>query len=332
MDLYSIEEEIAYADGVAKRIGNELEILNVELQAPPRVRLIETAELPRTKDEPNRLKKVGMAGLGTLAAVLGCVSLWEFRARRIDSVDEVVRGLGLRLVGALPARPEWNGLRGASEARVQQWESQMVESVDAARTALLHASAVESIRVVMVASAVGGEGKTSLACHLAASLARAGRRTLLVDGDLRRPAVHQMFDLPAGPGLSEVLRGEAGLDDVIRPVSATGLGVIPAGRCDGKVVRALAREDLRALLGRLRQRYDFVVIDSAPVLPVADALLIGQHVDAVLFSILRGVSRVPTVYAAYERLSSLGIRQLGAVVTGAPCDLYSPEYHDATEA
>jgi polysaccharide biosynthesis transport protein len=331
VDLSSVQEEIAHAEDVAQRIGAELEILNVELKAPPRVRLMEEAEISHAKDEMRQVKMAGMAGLGAVAAVVGCVSFWEFRARRIDSADEVVRGLGLRLVGALPPLPEGDGSSGAGQAHARRQESLLVESVDAVRAALLHASATESIRVVMVVSALGGEGKTTLACHLAASLARAGRRTLLVDGDLRRPAVHRMFDLAEGPGLGELLRGEAGLEEVIAPAPATGLWVIPAGRCDTAAIRALAREELGQLLGRLRERYDFLVIDSAPVLPVADALQFGQHVDAALFSILRGVSRAPSVHAAYERLSSLGIRQLGAVVMGTRCDhLARSDYQYAT--
>src|SRR5260370_28815540 len=84
----------------------------------------------------------------------------------------------------------------------------MIESVDGIRTMLLHAGRSESLRVLMVGSAVSGEGKTSLASHLAASLARGGRRTLLVDGDLRNPAVHSMFGLTAGPGFAELLPGQ----------------------------------------------------------------------------------------------------------------------------
>ena len=144
----------------------------------------------------------------------------------------------------------------------------------------------------------------------------------MVDGDLRRPAVDRLFDLPLGPGLSELLRGEAELADVIRPAPADGLWLMPAGDGDGEAIRALAYRDLRAVLDRLKEQYDFIVFDSSPVLLVADALLIGQHVDAVLFSIMRDVSRIPRVYAAYERFQALGIRMLGAIVTGTPDELY----------
>jgi capsular exopolysaccharide synthesis family protein len=176
----------------------------------------------------------------------------------------------------------------------------------------------------MVTSAVGGEGKTTVASHLASSLARSGRRTLLIDGDLRCPALHELFEVPLHPGLSEVALGEVHVAEATLATSVDGLMLIPAGEWDRDVLQALARDGVRRLFEKLKREYEFVVIDSHPVLAATDALLIGQHVDAVLLSLLRGVSRAPQVYAAQQRLESLGIRVLGAVVNGAAeTELYS---------
>jgi polysaccharide biosynthesis transport protein len=174
--------------------------------------------------------------------------------------------------------------------------------------------------VVMVTSAVGGEGKTTLASHLAGSLARAGRRTLLIDCDLRRPAAHQLFELPLQPGLSEALLGEVHVAEATLATAVDGLWLMPAGQWDREVIQSLAREGLRQIFDKLRHDYDFIVIDSHPVLPATDSLLIGQHVDAVLLSVMREVSQAPKVYAACQRLNALGIRVLGAVVSGVGGD------------
>ena len=183
---------------------------------------------------------------------------------------------------------------------------------------LLHAARTEKLHTVMVTSALGGEGKTSLASQLAASLARAWRKTLLIDGDLRNPAAHKLFDVPQEPGFCEVLRGEAAVNDSVRPTSLSRLWIMPAGQWDAHAVQALAQENVHDLFEQLKQQYDFIVVDSSPVLPVADALLLGQHVDGVLLSVLRDVSRTPAVYAAQQRLNNLSIRTLGAVVIGDP--------------
>ncbi|WP_406695893.1 polysaccharide biosynthesis tyrosine autokinase [Singulisphaera sp. Ch08] len=327
VDLFSIQEEIANADEVARTIGKEVEALTVELQAPPRIRLLEKAELPRTKDETRQYRMAGMAGCGAFVLAIMGIALWETRARRVDSATDVIHALGINLFGTLPILPRRRRMLGSGEAHNRRWGSILIESVDAARTALLHVSRTESVRVVMVASALGGEGKTSLSSHLATSLARAGRRTLLIDGDMRRPSAHELFDQPCVPGLSEVLRDEIEVVDAVQPTLVNGLSLLTAGFSDGDSIQALASRDLRALFDQLKESYDFLVIDSSPVLPVADALLIGQHVDAVIFSVMRDVSRIPMIHAAYDRLSRLGIRMLGAIVTGEQTDHYGSNYH-----
>ena len=200
--------------------------------------MIEKAETSAVTDPKRRVKMCGMAAFGVLAGGVGLVSLWEFYTRRIGSEDEVVRGLGLRLVGTLPVLPP-----AGKPDEGEFWERLVVESIDDVRTMLLHASRVESIRVVMITSATKGEGKTSLSCHLASSLARASRATLLIDCDLRNPVVHRLFGEPRGPGLSELLRGEAVLADVIRPIRE-GLAVITAGQSDSAAIEALAADGM----------------------------------------------------------------------------------------
>ena len=100
------------------------------------------------------------------------------------------------------------------------------------------------------------------------------------------------------------------------------LDVCPAGACDSRSLRALGPDALAALIARAKAHYDFVVIDSAPLLPVADSLHVCQHADAVVLSVFRDVSRLPAVYAGYERLSALGVRVLGVVVTGVAVGSY----------
>jgi capsular exopolysaccharide synthesis family protein len=271
-----------------------------------------------------------VAALGSLFLTLYAVGWWEFRARRVSTVDEVVDGLGLSLVGTVPhvlAYDRYGQHLGTSATL--GWQSILAESVDSARTMLLHLARTENLRTVMVTSAVGGEGKTSLISQLAASFARAGRRTLLIDADLRRPSLHRLLNVPAGPGLSELLGGSATLADTLQATPADRLFIIPAGQATEQARQWLALDRLGPILDALKEHFDFVLIDSAPVLPVNDTLLIGQAVDGVIFAVLRNVSQLPKVYAAYQRLTSLDIRVLGAVFNGTRGEDYRSHYTDS---
>lgn len=332
IDLQSLKDEIAQGEDTTRKIVKEIEALNVEQEAPQRVRVIESAGPPRRESSRKRLALIAMAVLGAFGGVVLAISWREFRLRRVDAPEDVTESLGLRLVGTLPALPAKAKASASStprgrrdQAEETHWQHLLIESVDAARAVLLRECQADDLRAVMVASAAKGEGKSSLASHLAISLARTGQRTLLADFDLRSPSAHKLFDLAPGPGIAELLRGEADLDDVAVPVMAD-LDVIPGGHGDAQAVRALGQSALPRLISQLKLAYDYIVIDTAPLLPVADSLLIGQHVDAAVISVYREISRIPAVHAGCARLQAMGVRVLGVVLTGIPAERFGEEY------
>jgi capsular exopolysaccharide synthesis family protein len=332
-NLDMFREEVAQTEALTRRLTQEETALEVELNAPKREQVLEPAVVAQGRTRSQQALMAAGAAAAGLALGLLAVAFWEFRARRVDTVEEVAHGLGLTVVGALPdpSKRVWRRLPGgvSSESYAQ---ALLTESVDATRTMLLHAARLEAVQVVMVTSALPGEGKTSLSAHLAASLARVGLKTLLIDGDLRNPTAHRLFELPNEAGFSELLRGEADLAQVTQPTLLPDLALIPAGRWDARTAQALAKAGPRALFCRLRREYDFILVDSSPILPVADALLIGQSADAAIFSVLRDVSRLPDVQMARQRLAALGVRTLGAVVSGVSGRLYASAYTYAAPA
>ncbi len=322
-----LNKQISQIEAMAQDVGSEIKKLEIELQVNPRINLYRQAEVPYVRDTSRRNRLSALAGIGVFGLVIGVVVFMEMQARRISSLNEVVDGLSIRVMGALPLMPRWaaNGTSG----RRSNWQTALNESVDSTRTLLLRDASLESVKAVMIASAQPGEGKTTLSCHLATSLARAGRSSLLVDCDLRRPGIHKVYDLPVSPGLCEVLRGEAQLDSVIQATGTDGLSVIPAGRVSQSTLKKLAQGEDQAVFDELKKRFDFVTVDSSPVLPVNDSLLIAQHVDAVVLAIRRDVSRHSKVDATCRRLSMLGIPLLGAVVIGLDDGSYDFRYPTA---
>lgn len=316
-DVQSLRDYIASTDRAIGKIGEEITMLRGN-PTKTRVELLQRATAPLDKDVSRQTKFAGAGGIGMFALTLFGVAFLEFRRRKVGGADDVSYGLGIPVVGTVPPMPEpaRKPLPGGASQLDVYWQSRLMESIDGIRTMLLHTSRNDALRVIMVTSAIGGEGKTSLASQLAASLARAWKRTLLIDGDLRNPAMHRLFNLTQDPGFSEVLRGEAEPAHAIRATPISRLWVLPAGNWDAHAVQALAQDQVRSMFEALKQQYDFIIVDSCPVLPVADSLLLGQHTDGVLFSVMRDVSRLPAVWAAQQRLQNLGIRTLGAVVIG----------------
>jgi capsular exopolysaccharide synthesis family protein len=301
----------------------QIDQMLVELSAPDRTFTYQDAELQK-KDIKKQLLGAIVAPIGVFAMVCFLLALGEHRQRRIHHAGQVARGLGIRVVGTVPHLPglEHHLVGPTGEPELEGHPA--LESIDALRTVLLREAGSDGGRVVLVTSAVAGEGKTTLASHLAGSLARAGRKTLLIDGDLRAPAVHQLFEVPMQPGFSEVLLAEVEAADAVQPTTIDGLSVMAAGQWDRTVLHALARDGIEGVLEKLRQEFDFLVVDSHPVLAATDSLLLAQRVDAVILSVLRTVSQMPQVYAASQRLTGLGVRVLGAVVNASdPNEVYA---------
>lgn len=329
-DLSQWLSDINSVKKVVDKATDKINSMDMEQEAPPRITpLYDTPVLFTPNTTKRKLMISGGAALAALLVVMLAFSWFEFQTRKVHTPDEVVQQLGLRLVGTVPDHSPrgWLPWSRGRENDSHYTQSMLTESVDTARTMLLHVARQDKIQIVMITSALSGEGKTSLASHLAASLARAGRRTILVDSDLRNPTLHRLFERNRAPGLSELLRSEVDLASVIGETTIPNLWLIPAGKADSIALQTLAFDVVPKLFERLRLHYDFVIVDSCPILPVTDSMLVGQHVDAVIFSLLREVSRMPRVYAAYQRLSSLGIRMLGAVVNGTQHERYPSDYH-----
>jgi polysaccharide biosynthesis transport protein len=197
-----------------------------------------------------------------------------------------------------------------------EWDRIFVESIDCARTLLMQGRPAGGSYLVMVSSACSGEGKTTLASCLTASLARAGCRTLLVDCDLRNPCLHRLLNEKRTPGICELLSNTSSIDEAVRQTPIDRFDLLPAGQYSAESAAALAQGKLQGIFQQLKERYDFIVVDSSPLLAVPDALMIGQGADGVVFSIQAGVSAAHHVYEAHKRLGDLGIPFIGVVLSG----------------
>jgi capsular exopolysaccharide synthesis family protein len=314
LDLMDSQRDLEENEKLLRTLNERSSAILVELEAPSRVQRVDEAVLKKPPELPRRLGFAGGAAFALFALAVFGVSFLEYRAHRVASTGDVVNDLGIQVIGTVPL---YRNTSEGTNDNPAYWERRLVDSVDAARTLLLHIACSGARKVIMIASAHAGEGKTSLSGQLAASLARAGRRTLLIDADLRKPALHELFELLPAPGLSEVLRGEVPAAEAVQPTTVPNLSLLAAGSPDQAVFHALARDGGQAVFHALRQEFDFILADSSPILPIPDGLMIAQQTDGVLFSVMERVSRVPAVKAACHRLAMVGAPILGAVVSAS---------------
>ena len=334
-ELESMKSDIEQVEKVSNRVGTEMESLRIELQSPTRISMLQEAEVPQMRSMSKKKNLTSAAGLGGLGLVFLVVSVIEFHTRRITDPKDIVQTMGLELLGTLPAMPKpLLKIGSPAGSRMVMWNNALIESVDSIRSILLHSDEAEKRQVLMIASATAGEGKTTFACQLAGSLARSGRKTLLVDCDLRRPRAHQLLNVSNGLGMSELLAEKLRPETVIQQTDDPNLFVIAAGQVNETALQEIARNGAAALFAAMRREFEFIIVDSSPLLCVADSSSIARNVDGAILVARQDVSRVPLVAVACERMDMLGLPLLGSVMVGVKSNLsgygYAYDYHYAT--
>lgn len=266
-----------------------------------------------TPVSPNFYKLLGMAlGLGLVLGV-GLPFLIEYLDHTIHSLDEVESTCNLRGLGIVPKLEP--GTQPALLSDTDGPAHDLIENFRVIRTNLLSvAASSRAAHVMMVTSAMPKEGKTVVSANLAISFSRNGGKTLLLDTDLRRGRMHRLFGYRKSPGLSNVLLDEISLEDACRPTSYENLFVLSAGKHLDAGAELLASQKFADIMGRLRERFDHVVIDTPPVLGLSETSIMQKLVDGVLFVIWSGNTPIRSMRAAIDMLQANGANFYGFVL------------------
>jgi capsular exopolysaccharide synthesis family protein len=193
----------------------------------------------------------------------------------------------------------------------------VAEAIRACRTALFFEAKTRGSKVIQVTSALPSEGKSVVAGNLAVSIAQAGKRVVLIDGDLRRPQLSDNFALEAENGLTDILNGHCDPTDAIHATSVDNLDVIPAGPIPVNPAEALTLPEVDDLIDWLRERYDFVIIDTPPLLIVTDPSIIAGHVDGVLVTLKVRRKSKHNAREAMGMLRNIGANVVGLVINAS---------------
>lgn len=279
------------------------------------------------KVEPNVLVVFPLAALFGLLGGLGLAYVAEVSDKSFRTPEEIRRRLGLPVVGHIPflklSEKELQKANGAcldpmlcTHYRSQSPEAEAFRGL---RTALYFSTRGSGHKVIQVTSPDAGDGKTTLAANLAVSIAQAGKKVLLIDADLRKPRLHKVFGLSSATGLSSVIAGEEELQDAIQQSAVPRLWLLPSGPLPHNPAELLTSPHFKAILDSIREHtkfYDFVLIDTPPLLAVTDPCVVAPHVDGVLLTIRISKNGRPHAERAKEILGTLGAKILGVVVNG----------------
>ncbi|MBS1817518.1 MAG: polysaccharide biosynthesis tyrosine autokinase [Acidobacteria bacterium] len=276
------------------------------------VRVIDEAEVPRAPASPNVPRDLLVSFLTSLILAVGLAFLFEQMDNRIRTPQEMKALLHVPFLGMVPTVSREKDapaplLSGAVAPN-------FAEAMKTVRTNVLFSSADEGLRTVVVTSAGPGEGKSVVAANLAMAIAQAGQRVLLVDADMRRPRVHEMFQVPQDPGLSNVLTGNAKTPDAVHRTTVPGLWVLTSGYIPPNPAELLGSRRYLDFTASLDNRFDWVIVDTPPVLAVTDSAVAGRHSSGVLFVVASDKTSRHAASEALAQLDSAGVHVVGAVL------------------
>lgn len=280
--------------------------------------IIDPAWRPNAPSSPNHPFDVAAGLFVGLALGAAVAFLREQMQRRIDSPEEVEDVLGVPALATIPRMGRIGRRRTAGLAIDRDSSGALAQAYRLLRTSLLAARERWGVRVVLVTSAGAGEGKTTTAANLAAALAEVGADVVVASADLRKPALHRMFDVPEKPGLTEVLANGAQLGRAVRKTTVKNLRLVPSGNVARSTDAANLLESprMRGVLDELRGA-DWVIIDAPPVLGPTDALILTDLADAVLFVVDARTTGERNAAAACRHIVRAGGRIIGVVINRA---------------
>jgi succinoglycan biosynthesis transport protein ExoP len=293
---------------------------NATTVAANRVSVIDPAVAPDEASSPRVVLNTILAGILGVLLAIGVVFLLDRIDDRVKSAEQVetltaVPNLGtvLRMPGPTDREPFYR------MATLLYPRSPAAEAFRTIRTNIEFASIDNPFRTIVVTSAAPGEGKTVTASNLAVAFAQSGRRTILVDADLRRPGVHDMFSLTNAAGLTDLVHSDTvRVDDVQRRTDNPNLTVITAGIVPPNPAEILGSARMAVIVDRLRDKAEIIVFDTAPVGAVTDAAILAAKSDATLFVVQPYKTTERTVRRGREALAKVNARVIGTVLNNVP--------------
>ncbi len=315
----------SYASFLANSQQGALNILSV----------VEPANLPTHSVGTNKFIIIGLAGLVGFSLGAGAAYLLDFLDRTIKTTSDVERIFNLPVIGYIS---ELMDKENNATYVAKDPASILAENFRLLRSNIEFFQISRPVRTIVITSPSQGNGKTTIATNLALSIAQGEQEVVLVDADLRRPAIHKALDMAKEPGLSDLIRNRADLDEVIRNWYGSNMKVITAGNIPQNITEVVGSKRIGSILGDLREKFEIVIVDAPPLI-IADAYNLASRVDGVILVMEPGKTSEEQARTIKEQLSRSNAHLLGIVFNkisersaSSQYDyqyrsLYSPKYY-----
>ncbi|EMY33587.1 lipopolysaccharide biosynthesis protein [Arthrobacter crystallopoietes BAB-32] len=312
----------AWVTALAAQV-EEMETAGSDAKAAVRVEPLAEAALPTSPVSPNIQLTLAIGAVLGLMLGLAYALIRNHLDRRIRSAEMIEKQFGVPVIGTIPVDKRMQDHRqvvetGAIESSSDRTAHAMSEALRELRTNLNFVDVDNPPRVIVVTSSVPGEGKSSVTANLAVTIAASGKRVVVVDGDLRRPVVTGMFNLVPGAGVTDVLSGQAELEDVLQVWGQVpNLAVLGAGRVPPNPSELLGSKAMSDMLKQLAE-HATVLIDAPPLLPVTDAAILSKISDGAMVVINAGKTTLDEIDKAFGNLVKVDAHILGAILNRVP--------------
>ena len=340
IDVHVLDSSPVRASDIANALSDQFVLMARELETPedgarPDARVVveQRASVPDRPVVPKAMRNIGVGiALGILFG-LGLAVLRDLLDNTVKSRETLEEVAGAGLVGTIPLDKD---RRKQPAISFDNDNSAIAESFLKLRTNLQFLAVDSPPRVIVIASSMPSEGKSTTAINIALALAEAEHNVLLVDGDMRRPMLHNYLDVVGSVGFSTVLSGAATLPDVLQKSRYPGLTVLSAGAVPPNPSELLGSQAAKKLIAEMRSQFDYVVMDSSPLLAVTDAAILAAGADGVLIIARFGQTKRDQISHSVGILKNVGASLLGAVLTMTPprgdgSYSYSYSYYGANE-
>ena len=329
LEITATDADPERARDIAQAYAEQLQALVEELETPRgtasavvKATLIDDAQVPESPESPQPLRNLALAGVLGLLLGIGLAVARELLDTTLKGGDDIAEITSAPVLGNIFQDP--NAKRSPRDvlATATPW----AEAFRVLRTNMQYVDVDHDQKVLVLTSSIPGEGKSTTAVNLAVTLTQAGQRVALVECDLRRPLIADRLDLDGAIGTTSVLIGKVSAEEVMQRYGDTSLDVMVCGQIPPNPSELLQSQAMEALLLELRSRYDIVILDAPPLLPVTDAALLATRADGAVVVVSHGRTTRDQLATAIDRLESVDAKTLGVVVNLTPAKKASSGY------